>query len=254
MELVVALLILCTQSPGAKCPDGSAGLTRAVYEAGVLSAYANVTCIPKQEFLYYTGDISLRGMDLNALQSVEFQAFYAMEGKLTMVGGYRSLERIDAYAFYGAGNAGSTVAIACSSHKVSLTVDPTAFANFKGSRDQTREHKACVITAAAVGTVVGGTCLLIAAIGAVYFRKAIVENIVACCIAIQTFAKQRAELAVAWHQRRRLARGYAEIKHDIVQPEMVPTALCTMEKTQQVEIMSEDVMLTQLLQPLMRQC
>lgn len=35
------------------CPDGSAGLTKQLYEAGDPSKYADVTCIPEKEFDRY---------------------------------------------------------------------------------------------------------------------------------------------------------------------------------------------------------
>ena len=60
----------------AQCPDGSNGLTKTLYEAGDPSAYANVTCVPEQEFLFYLGDVTLTGgvRLLESLKSFELKA------------------------------------------------------------------------------------------------------------------------------------------------------------------------------------
>lgn len=67
------------------CPDGTDGLTRELYETGDPSKYANVTCIPKEEFKGYTGDVTLdRGMPY--LERIGLKAFDTFKGKLVLSG------------------------------------------------------------------------------------------------------------------------------------------------------------------------
>ena len=54
------LLLLSVAGAGAAtCPDGTGGLTKALYDAGDPAAYAQVTCVPANEFSYYDGDVTL---------------------------------------------------------------------------------------------------------------------------------------------------------------------------------------------------
>ena len=82
----VLLLLLLTRVAGAGaalCPDDSAGLTRALYESGDTTAIAAVTCIPRQEFKDYVGNVTLPA-GMTKLKSFETLAFFLMTGKLTI--------------------------------------------------------------------------------------------------------------------------------------------------------------------------
>ena len=59
--MVLRLLLSLTIAEAALCPDGSAGLTRALYESGNVSAFDEVTCVPLDEFMDYQGDVVLKG-------------------------------------------------------------------------------------------------------------------------------------------------------------------------------------------------
>ena len=91
---------------GAKCPDGSDGLTKALYEAGVPAAYKNVTCIPVNEFSYYEGNVKIED-GLKFLTSIEMGAFYHFKGTLTFKGSFPLLALIGVRAFDHAGNSSS---------------------------------------------------------------------------------------------------------------------------------------------------
>ena len=90
-----------------KCPDGSDGLTQSLYESGVPSDYADVTCIPENAFKQYAGDVSLDG--LSQLKSIERSAFESFKGKLRFSGSYPFLAIIGAHAFAYARNVNSKI-------------------------------------------------------------------------------------------------------------------------------------------------
>ena len=92
------------------CPDGSAGLTREIYEGNDPAAYAGVTCIPACGFWNYTEDVVLTGTGLDSLISIEQSAFWSLKGKLDIRGEYPSLEMVGAQAFRDAGTADSSIA------------------------------------------------------------------------------------------------------------------------------------------------
>ena len=52
--LCVQLLFSVRGVTAVLCPDGSAGLTKALYAGGDAAAYQDVTCIPDQEFSRYS--------------------------------------------------------------------------------------------------------------------------------------------------------------------------------------------------------
>ena len=88
LRLLLLLLLVGVRGAGAtKCPDGSEGLTKALYEAGNRAAYANVTCIPSGAFKEYEGAVNLPD-GLKFLVSVEIEAFRYMTGKLTIAGNF----------------------------------------------------------------------------------------------------------------------------------------------------------------------
>lgn len=109
------------------CPDGSAGLTRALYEAGP-AAYANASCVPKDGFKGYAKDVTLTGSSF--LKSFEQSAFHHMTGTLTLSGTYPLLESIGQWAFNGVLSVGSSISFV---GLPSLAeVGMAAFAYFKG--------------------------------------------------------------------------------------------------------------------------
>ena len=109
--LLVPVLVLVLSCVGgartAKCPDGTNGLTKELYEAGDPSVYADVTCVPESEFSKYNGDVYLTG--LQNLTSFEKWAFKSMSGKLFITGEYPLLESIGVQSFRLAGNVHSTI-------------------------------------------------------------------------------------------------------------------------------------------------
>eukprot|EP00729_Bicosta_minor_P022438 gene22438-biopygen31389 len=121
------------------CPDGSAGLTKALYEAGNVAAYQDVTCIPDGEFGGYTKDIELAGLPL--LKSIGEDAFRSVVGKLTFTGEYPALETIGTYAFGSADNApGSSIALA--GLQSLKSIERHAFDSFGGTLSLTGEYPA----------------------------------------------------------------------------------------------------------------
>eukprot|EP00729_Bicosta_minor_P033103 gene33103-biopygen18655 len=113
------------------CPDGSAGLTRALYEGGDPATYANVTCIPKEEFQDYEGSVVLKGLAL--LTSIEEQAFYGIKGTLVIAGEYPSLETVGKNAFSTAGNTESKVDLSGLNSAKLKSIHFAAFNDFKGN-------------------------------------------------------------------------------------------------------------------------
>lgn len=97
--LLLLLLICCVGTVGAAlCRDGSTGLTTDLYEKGP-TAYKDVTCIPQRAFSYYSGDITLTGLQfLNSIEDSAFGGdhpfFDQRSGKLTFTGEYPALETI----------------------------------------------------------------------------------------------------------------------------------------------------------------
>lgn len=55
------------------CEDGSEGLTVAAYKAGLAST---ATCVPREAFYRYAGDVELSGDDCKNLARIEVGAFY----------------------------------------------------------------------------------------------------------------------------------------------------------------------------------
>lgn len=144
--------ILCAQllfgmrgATATLCPDGSAGLTKALYEAGNATAYQDVTCIPDGEFNSYARDVTLNG--LQSLKSIGEQAFEDYVGKFTFTGDYPALETIGSMAFNcgspsgrNAGNAGSVIRLkGLPSLK---SIGGHAFAQFAGRLTFTGEYPA----------------------------------------------------------------------------------------------------------------
>eukprot|EP00729_Bicosta_minor_P032987 gene32987-biopygen7864 len=113
------------------CPDGSAGLTRALYEGGDPAAYANVTCIPREEFQTYEGDVVLKGLAF--LTSIEEQAFDEFKGTLAITGEYPALETVGGLAFVSAGNTASKVDLSGLNSAKLESIHYLAFNDFKGS-------------------------------------------------------------------------------------------------------------------------
>ena len=138
---LLPLLLLLFGVDGAKaatCPDGSAGLTRALYEGGDPAAYADVTCIPRNEFRAYEGDVVLKGLAL--LTSIEATAFCLLNGRLTISGVYPALETIGGSAFNSGGTRDS--AITFSGLPLLKTIEIQAWYLFKGTLAITGEYPA----------------------------------------------------------------------------------------------------------------
>ena len=128
---LVAAFSSCTPAEAYyRCPDGSDGLTKELYEAGDPSKYADVTCIPSKEFSGYKGDITLdRGF--KRLLSIEYAAFSLVKGTITFTGSFPKLKVIGSHAFRMSNSrAYSKVEIV----DAPLTlIDGSAFYYFKGS-------------------------------------------------------------------------------------------------------------------------
>ena len=60
------------------CPDGTPGLTRAVYESGNVTAWMSVTCVPGGEFQEYAAAVTLQGGDFGSLIGIQDRAFHYM--------------------------------------------------------------------------------------------------------------------------------------------------------------------------------
>ena len=137
--------ILCAQllfsvrgAMAALCPDGSDGLTKALYEAGDAAAYQDVTCIPAEEFSSYGKNITLSG--LPSLKSIGNHAFSSFGGKLTFTGEYPALETIMNDAFTVAGNDDSVIAF---TGLTSLkSIPDSAFWHFAGKLTITGKYPA----------------------------------------------------------------------------------------------------------------
>ena len=108
--VLLVAFILVAGATAEKCPDGSAGLTRQLYETGNPSQYADVTCIPSYEFQSYTGDVTLNE-GLAFLNSIEDYAFHSFNGTLTISGRFPRLSSIGEYAFHYAGNYNAKIEI-----------------------------------------------------------------------------------------------------------------------------------------------
>lgn len=106
-------ILMSTARHGRCCPDdGTAGLTRAVYEAGNKTVWAAVTCVPKYEFSDYQNDVTLDGQDFGSLQRIEEGAFSSVRSKLTITGTWEKLEAIGFQAFWGHSSGDSKVEFA----------------------------------------------------------------------------------------------------------------------------------------------
>lgn len=106
-------ILMSTARSGRCCPDdGTAGLTRAVYEAGNKTVWAAVTCVPKYEFSDYQKDVTLDGQDFGSLQRIEEGAFSSVRSKLTITGTWEKLEAIGVQAFWGHSSGDSKVEFA----------------------------------------------------------------------------------------------------------------------------------------------
>lgn len=114
-----------------KCPDGSEGLTRALYEAGDRAQYANVTCIPPQAFKDYGGDVTLEGR-FPFLKSIEKEAFWYMIGTLSVKGGFPLLSSIELRAFEGVRSSNSAVDLSGGLPELA-TIEESAFSSFRGT-------------------------------------------------------------------------------------------------------------------------
>lgn len=86
----------CTGYAGSGCPDGTAGLTQAVYDAG---RPFDATCIPPEAFKGYEGDIELKDNDCKALERIEDSAFALMKGKITITCDLSKLKLVGGSAF-----------------------------------------------------------------------------------------------------------------------------------------------------------
>eukprot|EP00729_Bicosta_minor_P032728 gene32728-biopygen27526 len=129
--LPLLLLFSVIGAEAAPCPDGSAGLTTALYEGGDLAAYANVTCIPEREFEDYAGTVVLKGLAL--LTSIETSAFNLFKGTLAITGEFPALETVGKYAFNRAGNTESKVDLSGLNSAKVKSIHYLAFNDFKGS-------------------------------------------------------------------------------------------------------------------------
>ena len=92
------LLLLVGGAAGELCPDGSTGLTKELYTAGDPSKYADVSCIPENEFFGYSGDVTLDG-GLDKLISIGDSAFCSIKGTLIIKGRFPLLSSIGRSAF-----------------------------------------------------------------------------------------------------------------------------------------------------------
>lgn len=63
------------------CPDGSEGLTQAVYESGNVTAWTSVTCVPGGEFREYAGAVILQGGDLQLTHNNPNEASIIITGE-----------------------------------------------------------------------------------------------------------------------------------------------------------------------------
>ena len=131
VPLLLLLLFNVDSVKAATCPDGSAGLTRALYEGGDPTAYASVTCIPSKEFMNYEGNVELTGLAL--LTSIESEAFDSFKGKLVISGDYPSLVSVEWAAFECASNAASKVDLRGLNSAKFEFINRFAFQNFRGS-------------------------------------------------------------------------------------------------------------------------
>eukprot|EP00729_Bicosta_minor_P008893 gene8893-9020_t len=131
LVLVVSTLLF-EVAAGAKCPDGTDGLTKALYEAGDPSKYAAVTCIPAREFYLYSGDIVI-AEGLAYLTSVETYALARLSGTLIFKGNFPLLSRIGLYPFQQAGNADSKVELLGELVPELSAIGNSAFSSFKGT-------------------------------------------------------------------------------------------------------------------------
>lgn len=126
------LLLLSVAGAGAAtCPDGTGGLTKALYDAGDPAAYAQVTCVPANEFSYYDGDVTLTGLAM--LEIFENHAFYKMTGVLTISGLYPALKMIGERAFWGHGGTTTSSITFNSGLPLLVTISDRAFYAFKGT-------------------------------------------------------------------------------------------------------------------------
>ena len=130
LALVVSTFVF-EVAAGIKCPDGTDGLTKALYVAGDPSKYADVTCIPEKEFYSYKGgDVVIEG--LAYLTSVEPYAFQ-FSGKVIFKGNFPLLSQIGQEAFHRSGNADSNVELLGELVPKLSTIDRAAFQNFRGT-------------------------------------------------------------------------------------------------------------------------
>ena len=115
------------------CADCSKGLTSALYEAGDPKAYADVTCVPKEAFKSYSGNVSLTG--LKFLKAFEESAFEGMHGTLKISGKYPVLSTIGAGAFEAVGLKWESDSLIAFSYGLPLLEYITlgAFDSFSGS-------------------------------------------------------------------------------------------------------------------------
>ena len=118
------------------CPDGSPGLTQAVYESGNKTAWSSATCVPQKAFAYYAGDLTLNGGDFDALVSIEASAFLDMSGTMRMTGAFNALETIMQSAFARASHHGCEIhltALPRLVHVHGFTFGHTPSTNLKGA-------------------------------------------------------------------------------------------------------------------------
>ena len=127
-----AFLMVAGAAGYSLCPDGSAGLTQALYEAGDSSKYANVTCIPLNAFRRTSNSkVELFGRLLPELTTIEQGAFDSFKGTLILSGSFPLLSNIGIEAFCSAGNTESVIELV--DGLPSLTsIGANAFRSFNG--------------------------------------------------------------------------------------------------------------------------
>ena len=138
-RLLPPLLLLLLRFDGAQagtyadCPDGSAGLTVALYAAGDPTAYADVTCIPQNEFQGYDSYVVLTGLAF--LSSIEENAFnwFSTNNLISITGAYPALKTIGMFAFNNCGTVDSKVDLSGVNHAELQSLHYLSFFNFRGT-------------------------------------------------------------------------------------------------------------------------
>eukprot|EP00729_Bicosta_minor_P000843 gene843-7315_t len=140
MLAVVAAACIITAAPAGAylCPDGSEGLTPALYETG---NYEQVQCILPGAFWDYNGDVTLdQGMpNLVSIGEYAFRVRYddsipqSYSGTLTIGGSFPLLSTIGRSAFGNAGNANSKIELLGGLMSNLASIGNGAFSRFGGT-------------------------------------------------------------------------------------------------------------------------